>query len=125
VLSNYPPGPDRDRSLHRFEAGAHSDSATALFARQLDPAVWSELAAAIAAIGPTPRLAGDGAEVAATAGGHTLPFRKRSDGHRGWGWGYAGLATHGEDVKRRAVADLELVRTSAADYERAAARQSR
>lgn len=125
VLSNYPPGPERDRSLHRFEPGAHSDSATALFARQLDPTVWSELAATIAAIGPIPRLVGDGAEVVAAAGARTLPFRKRSDGHRGWGWGYAGLVTQGEDIKRRAIADLDLVRMSAVDYERAAARQSR
>jgi hypothetical protein len=125
VLSNYPPGAERDRSLHRFEAGAHSDSAAALFARQVDPASWSELAAAIAAVGPTPRLVGDGAQVVAAAGARTLPFRRRSDGHRGWGWGYAGLAVQGEDAKRRAIADLELVRTSATDYERAAARQSR
>jgi hypothetical protein len=61
----------------------------------------------------------------AAAGARALPFRKRADGHRSWGWGYAGLAVQGEDVKRRAIADLELVRMSAADYERAAARESR
>jgi hypothetical protein len=123
VLSNYPAGTERERTLRRFEAGAQSDGARALFARQIDAATWNELAGALAAIGPTPHLVGDASEVSVTAGGRTLPFRKGQDGH--WGWGYAGLATQGEQTKRRAMADLELVRTSAADYERAAARQTR
>jgi hypothetical protein len=123
VLSNYPPGPERERSLHRFEAGARSESASDLFARQVEARVWSDLAAAVAAVGPAPHMVAAGTEVAVIAGGRTLAFRKGQDGH--WGWGYSGLAAAAEDVKRRATADLELVRTSAADYERAAARQSR
>ena len=54
----------------------------------------------------------------AWATGAPLLFRKGQDGR----WGYAGLAAEGEDRKRRASADLELTRSSAADFERAAAR---
>jgi hypothetical protein len=123
VLSSFPQGPERERSLRRFEPGAQSEGAAELFARQLEPQVWTDLAAALAAAGPAPRLIGDGSQAAVAAGSRTLPFRKVSDGH--WGWGYAGLAVEAEQTKRRAMADLELMRTSAADYERAAARQVR
>ena len=54
----------------------------------------------------------------AAAAGAPLRFRKGQDGR----WGYAGLAAEAEDRKRRASADLELTRSSAADFERAAAR---
>ena len=37
-------------------------------------------------------------------------------------WGYAGLVKRAEDDKNRAWHDLEAVRASAADFERAAAR---
>ena len=37
-------------------------------------------------------------------------------------WGYAGLAKRAEEDKNRAWHDLEEVRASAADFERAAAR---
>jgi hypothetical protein len=125
VLSNFPEGPERERSLRRFEPGATSEGARELFARQLDPKVWTELHAAVTAAGPAPRLvvAPDGAHAEVAAGGRTLPFRKATDGH--WGWGYAALAADAEEVKRRATADLDLMRTSGADYERAAARQGR
>jgi hypothetical protein len=126
VLSNFPEGPERERTLRRFEAGALSEGARELFARQLDPRLWTDLAAALTAAGPAPRVvvAPDGAQAdVAGGGGKGLTFRRASDGHHGWG--YAGFAAEGEEVKRRAMADLELMRTSAADYERAAARQGR
>jgi hypothetical protein len=121
VLSNFPEGPERERVLRRFEPGARSDSARDLFAGTLDPAVWDALAAALAATGRVPHLVVEGAQ--ATAGARPLTFRQGPGGHRGWG--YAGLAPEAEQVKRRALTDLDLMRTSAADYERAAARQSR
>jgi hypothetical protein len=125
VLSNFPLVPDRERTLHRFEAGAQSEGARDLFTRQVEGAVFADLAGALAAAGPAPRLAivGDGTLAEAAAGARTLPFRKGSDGH--WGWGYAGLADEAEQLKRRAMADLELMRTNAADYERAWARRGR
>jgi hypothetical protein len=125
VLSNFPEGPERDRSLRRFEPGALSEGARELFARQLDPRVWTDLAAAVTAAGANPRLgvSADGLHAEVTAGGRTLTFHKGTDGH--WGWGYAGLAAEAEELKRRAAADLDLMRTSGADYERAAARQGR
>jgi hypothetical protein len=125
VLSNFPEGPEQERTLRRFEPGALSEGARELFARQLDPRVWTDLAATLAAAGANPRLVvtADGLHAEVSAAGRTLAFRKGSDGHRGWG--YAGLAPEAEEVKRRATADLELMRTSGADYERAAARQGR
>jgi hypothetical protein len=50
-----------------------------------------------------------------------LLFRRGEDGS----WGFAGLASLAEEEKRRATADLELVRTDAADLERAATRAGR
>jgi hypothetical protein len=38
------------------------------------------------------------------------------------GWGFAGLAQRSDEQRNRAFHDLEAVRASAADYERAAAR---
>ena len=38
------------------------------------------------------------------------------------GWGFAGLDQQADEEKNRAYHDLEVVRASAADYERAAAR---
>ena len=117
VLSNFPEGEERERRVRRFEAGALAESATDLFAREQSPTIWAALATA----GRAPRLAvrGDMAEASAT-GARPLRFRRG----RG-GWGYAGFADHAEDLKRRAWADLEQIRTSAADWERAAARQKR
>jgi hypothetical protein len=125
VLSNFPEGHERERALRRFEAGAHSESARDLFARELDPAVVPELAARLAAAGAAPRIAvqGERAEVAAGGAMAPLGFRKGAGGR--WGWGYAGLADRGEQAKQRALADLEGMRSSAAEYERAAARASR
>jgi hypothetical protein len=38
------------------------------------------------------------------------------------GWGFAGLGQRADEQRNRAYHDLEVVRASAADYERAAAR---
>ena len=52
------------------------------------------------------------------ASGARVEFRRGKNGD----WGYAGLAKRAEEDKLRAWHDLELVRASAADFERAAAR---
>jgi hypothetical protein len=120
ILSNFPEGAEREQRSRRYEAAAQSDSEATLFAEQVTPARWEELAAALRGLPERPALQPAGADevtVAATAG-PPLRFRKGQDGR----WGYAGLAAEAEDRKRRASADLELTRSSAADFERAAAR---
>ena len=120
ILSNFPEGAERDQRSRRYEAAAQSDSEAALFAEQLTPARWEELAGAIRGLPDQPPLQPVGADevTVAAASGQPLRFRKGQDGR----WGYAGMAAEGEDRKRRASADLELTRSSAADFERAAAR---
>jgi hypothetical protein len=127
VLSNFPEGHERERALRRFETGAHSESAGELFGRELDPQTMDDLGERVAALGPSPVLTAEGTRAESSAPGGKeagrLVFRKTPDRH--WGWGYAGLADRAEQIKRRALADLELMRSSAADYERAATRASR
>jgi hypothetical protein len=120
ILSNFPEGAERDQRSRRYEAAAQSDSEAALFTEQLTPARWEELTAAVRGVPERPALQPGGADEVTVAGtgGTPLRFRKGQDGR----WGYAGLAAEAEDRKRRASADLELTRTSAADFERAAAR---
>jgi hypothetical protein len=117
ILSNFPEGSERQRYLRRCEAGALSENARALFASQLEPAAWEGLAAGLAGVGPLQPVADDRAE--GGSAGHKLVFRRAV---RRGGWGFAGLAGQAEDIKRRSLADLEVVRTSAADLERAATR---
>jgi hypothetical protein len=52
------------------------------------------------------------------ASGARVPLARGADGS----WGFAGLFKDAEDLKTRAFHDLEVVRASAADYERAATR---
>jgi hypothetical protein len=122
TLSNFPEGPERERQIRRFQAGALAGSPRELFSKTVAAETWTELAP-LAGAAP-PAFTGDGGRVTAPGpGGTTLVFRRLSHGH--WGWGYAGFADAAEQLKRRALADLEMVRASAADYERAAARQAR
>jgi hypothetical protein len=121
TLSNLPEGQQRERLIRRFEPAATSENAAALFAKSLSPELWSNLAAQLAAAGdraPVTNAAGSEAEVAWPGG--RLVFRKTSK--PAFGWGFAGLAAEAEALKRVASADLEALRTNAADYERAAAR---
>jgi hypothetical protein len=120
ILSNFPEGAERDQRSRRYEAAAQSDSEAALFAEHLTPPRWEELTAAIRGLPDQPPLqpAGTDEMTVAPVTGAPLRFRKGPDGR----WGYAGLAAEAEDRKRRASADLELTRSSAADFERAAAR---
>jgi hypothetical protein len=124
TLSNLPEGQQRERMIRRFHLAATSENADALFARSLAADVWPALAAQLAAAGDRPPVvnaAGNEAEIVWPAG--RLLFRKTS--RPAFGWGFAGLAGEAEALKRAASADLEALRTNAADYERAAARGSR
>ncbi len=124
TLSNVPEGQQRERMIRRFAPAATSENAAELFAKSLAADVWPSLAAQLAAAGdraPVENAAGSEAEIVWPAG--RLLFRKTSK--PAFGWGFAGLAAEAEALKRAASADLEALRTNAADYERAAARSVR
>jgi hypothetical protein len=121
VISNYPPGPERERELRRFEKGATATSARELFKSDLAPELLPKLTPLVIKdakleVEPT----GDMAEAVLPGGGRVRFARGRNGG-----WGFAGLAPDAEDRKTRAYHDLEQVRANAADYERAAARGAR
>jgi hypothetical protein len=116
VISNFPEGPARERELHRFEKGATAASAKELFASEVGASVLPQLAPLVVA-DPKIELEGDVAEVVLSGGGRVRLLR----GTKG-GWGFAGLMPDAEERKARAYHDLDMVRVSAADYERAAAR---
>jgi hypothetical protein len=121
VLSNYPEGPVRDREKGRFEHAATAPSARDLFRTDDAPMLLTSYAALAEGI---PRIEPGPGEAEATAvldNGQRVPFGR--DG--GGGWGFAGLDKRAEDDKNRAYHDLEVVRASAADYERAAARAAK
>ena len=118
VLSNYPEGEVRERETRRFERAATASSARDLFIADAAPGLLPMLkplvlpGASIEA-GATPDEA-----AAVLASGARVPLRRGKNG----GWGFAGLDRRAEEDKNRAYHDLELVRSSAADFERAAAR---
>jgi hypothetical protein len=122
--SAVPEGPDRVRLLARFEPAATSEDAQTLFSKMLLADEWQQTAVLLAAADsrqPELEPSGESAQVVTTKG--PLVFRKAHN--RYWGWGYAGLAVRAEQIKQTAGADLERMRTNAADYERAATRGAR
>jgi hypothetical protein len=121
VLSNYPEGPERDREKSRFERAATAPSARELFRTDAAPVLIPLLgpqAQGIPRVDPGP---GEGEATAALDNGRRVPLARGEDGS----WGFAGLAKATEDDMNRAYHDLEVVRASAADYERAAARAAK
>jgi hypothetical protein len=131
VLSNLPDGPEREQQLRRFEPGALAENDVALFGHVLPPASWDELKGDLAALPPgepAPEPVSDDEArlplIKSDAARGTKPgltFRRGQDGS----WGFSGLAAEAEEEKRRATADLDQVRTNAADLERAAIRAGR
>ena len=121
ILSNFPEGAERDQRSRRFEAGGAVGQRGGAVRRAADRRragrSWRRRSAGCPTPPPLQPVGADEMTVAAAAG-PPLRFRKGQDGR----WGYAGLAAEAEDRKRRASADLELTRISAADFERAAAR---
>ena len=120
VLSNYPEGPEREREAHRFQGVATATSARELFRAEAAPAVLPMLVPLVTADAQIEgdATSPDGHAAAVLASGARVPFARGEDG----GWGFSGLAKDAEDLKTRAYHDLEVVRSSAADYERAATR---
>ncbi len=120
VLSNYPEGPVRDREKGRFEHAATAPSARELFRTDEAPTLlptYVAMAQGIPRIEPGPA---DGQATAVLDNGQRVPL-----GQSGGGWGFAALDKSAEEDKNRAYHDLEVVRASAADYERAAARAAK
>jgi hypothetical protein len=120
VLSNYPEGPVRAREQRRFETAATATSARELFHREIAAGLWAQLRPLVEAgarieIAPS----GDAAAAVLASGARAALSRGRG------GWGFAGLDEQAEDQKNRAYHDVEVVRASAADYERAAARAAK
>jgi len=116
-----PDGPERTRLLARFEPGATTEDAQALFARMLTQDEWTRTQALLAAAGSRqPPSPGERTTVELATQAGPLLYRKGDQWHPGWG--YAGLAERAEQLKLAATVDLERMRKDAADYERAAAR---
>jgi hypothetical protein len=122
ILSNYPEGPERDREVHRFERDATLGSGRAAFADEVGQHALGGLRP-LCAGGARFETAPDGTDATAVlASGAKVPLRL---GPEDKSWGYAGYADDSEDRQKRALADVEQVRASAADYERAAARSAK
>jgi len=118
VLSNYPEGEVRERETRRFEHAATAPSARDLFVMDAAPTIMPMLRPLVlpgASVenGPT-----EDAAAAVLASGMRVELKRSGNGD----WGYAGLGKRAEEDKNRAYHDLEVVRASAADFERAAAR---
>ena len=122
ILSNYPEGPEREREVHRFERGATLGSGRALFVDEVGQGAIGGLRPLCAG---DVRFDGAADSVDATAvlaSGAKVALRL---GPEDKSWGYAGYADDAEDRQKRALADVDQVRASAADYERAAARTAK
>jgi hypothetical protein len=118
VLSNYPEGAERQREAHRFEPAATASSGRELFRAQVAAGVLPMLRPLVAADARVEAGPADGQAAAVLASGARVPLARGEDGS----WGFAGLAKDADAQKTRAFHDLEVVRASAADYERAATR---
>jgi hypothetical protein len=117
VLSTFPDG-EREREARRFEGGATATSARELFSAHVAPGVLPMFVPLVAADAHVEEAPGGAAAAAVLASGARVPLARGDDGS----WGFAGLAKEAETQKMRAYHDLEVVRASAADYERAATR---
>jgi hypothetical protein len=121
VLSNYPEGTEREREKRRYEPAATASSARDLFRKETAPGMIPMMQGQVAGTVHIHRGASEGEADAVTDSGTHLLFALGQDG----GWGFAGLAKQTADDKNRAYHDLDVVRASAADYERAAARAAK
>ncbi len=118
VLSNFPEGEIRERETRRFEHAATAPSARDLFVLDAAPAILPMLRPLVLSEAPIEAGATADQAAAVLASGARVEFHRGKSGD----WGFAGLARRAEDDKNRAYHDLEAVRASAADFERAAAR---
>ena len=118
VLSNYPEGEIRERETRRFEHAATAPSARDLFVADAAPALLQTLRPLMVPGAPIEAGPTEDTAAAVTPSGARVELKRTKDGD----WGYGGIAKRAEEDKNRAWHDLESVRASAADFERAAAR---
>jgi hypothetical protein len=118
VLSNFPEGPERERETRRYEHAATASSARELFASDAAAQLFPTFQPLVTGEAPIVMGPGEDRAAAVLASGARVELARGKDG----GWGFAGLDKQAEEDKNRAYHDLEVVRASAADYERAAAR---
>jgi hypothetical protein len=118
VLSNYPEGPEREREARRFQPAATASSARELFKTTVAPGLLPMLRPLVLSEAPIENGPDADHAAAVLASGARVELARGKMG----GWGFAGLAKQAEEDKNRAYHDLEVVRASAADFERAAAR---
>lgn len=120
VLSSFPPGPDRERSLRLFEAGARAEAPADLFAATAGPGALTALATRL---GDTPvfRPERETGCVRADTGSPGTALRLCAHAGR---WGLSDLLDDARDRERRARADLDSTRDSALAFERAAQRSA-
>jgi hypothetical protein len=117
VLSSYPEGPLRESEKRRFEPAATATSAREMFKAEVAPGLLPMLRPLIAADARIENGPSENEAAAVLASGARVPLARG----RG-GWGFAGLGQRADEQRNRAYHDLEVVRASASDYERAAAR---
>jgi hypothetical protein len=118
VLSNYPEGELREKETRRFERAATAPSARDLFIVDAAPNLLPMLRPLVLPGAPIENGPGEDQAAAVLASGGRVELRRSKNGD----WGYGGLLKRSEEDKNRAWHDLEAVRASAADFERAAAR---
>ena len=122
ILSNYPEGPEREREVRRFERDATLGSGRAAFVDEVGQHAIGGLRPLCTGSARFETAADGTSATAVLASGAKVPL---SLGPEDKSWGYAAYADDAEDRQKRALADVDQVRTSAADYERAAARNAR
>ncbi len=120
ILTRYPEGA-REREANRYRQGAEAAGDAEFFAGSLDASIWDDIGKGMPIGGmPLVTMLNETEATATTPDGRKLLFRlgpKKSAG-----WGFAGLSEAAESQKRRIANNLETVRASAADFDRAAAR---
>jgi len=113
ALSNFPDGPDKELKLRYLELAATAETPADIFAAKMGARALADLKGRLPTGKPQFSTVGTEATMLPLAG---APLQFRLVEGR---WGYSGFAAVAEDLKRRAIADLELIKTSATDYERA------
>jgi hypothetical protein len=117
VMSNYPQGAERENQLRRLEAGAVAETAADLYAETEGNAQLAELKKVWPESAQWTRK-GDEASTPDREG-NPLVFRLKQGR-----WGLARFSAQAELLKKRAASDIDVIKTNATDFERAARRGS-
>lgn len=115
VMSNYPQGTERETQLRRLELGAVAQSAAELYANS----EGKSQIAALKKVWPQSAQWTRKSDEASTPDreGKPLVFRLK-EGH----WGLTRFGEEADLLKKRAASDIDIIKTNATDFERAARR---